>query len=92
MEAEYIQSITTISNTVWIKHFVESLNLGLNSKPVNMFCDNKFAISLIKKWSTKLQRQTYWCKLSLYSTYSGEGEIKVEFITSFEMVADHMTK
>jgi hypothetical protein len=37
-----------VSNAVWIKHFVESLNLGLNSKLVNMFCDNKFAISLNK--------------------------------------------
>jgi hypothetical protein len=48
MEAKYISCSTTVSNAMWIKRFVESLNLDLNNKPVNMFCDNKSAISLIK--------------------------------------------
>ena len=45
MEVEYISCSSTVSNVVWIKRFIESLNLGLNSKPVNMFCDSKFAMS-----------------------------------------------
>jgi hypothetical protein len=48
MEAKYISCNTPVSNAMWIKRFEGSSNSGLNSKPFNMFCDNKYAISLIK--------------------------------------------
>jgi hypothetical protein len=48
MEAKYISCSTIVSNAVWIQHFVKSLNLGMQDGPVNVFCDNKSAISLIK--------------------------------------------
>jgi hypothetical protein len=48
METEYISCSTTASNAVWIGRFVESLNIGIPNRPVNVFCDNKSTISLIK--------------------------------------------
>jgi hypothetical protein len=48
MEAKYISCNTAVSNAAWIGCFVESLNLGISNKPVNVFCDIKSAISLIK--------------------------------------------
>jgi hypothetical protein len=48
METEYISCSIAVSNAVWIGRFVESLNLGIPIKLVNVFCNNKFAISLIK--------------------------------------------
>jgi hypothetical protein len=48
MEAEYISCSTIVSNAVWIRRFIESLNLCIPNRPVNVFCDNKSAISLIK--------------------------------------------
>jgi hypothetical protein len=48
MESEYISCSTAVSNAVWIKCFVKSINLGMQDGPTNVFCDNKSAISLIK--------------------------------------------
>ena len=48
MEAKYISWSIAVSNVVSIKCFIESSNLDLNSKPINMFCNKKSAISLIK--------------------------------------------
>ena len=48
MEAEYIACSTAVSNAVWIKYFVDSLKLDMQDRLENVFCDNKFAISLIK--------------------------------------------
>ena len=48
MEAEYISCSTAISEAVWIKWFIDSLKLGIPNKPVDVFYDNKFGISLIK--------------------------------------------
>ena len=48
MKAEYISCSTTVSNVAWIGRFTESLNLGILNRLVNVFCDIKSAISLIK--------------------------------------------
>jgi hypothetical protein len=48
IEAEYIACSTAVSNAVWIKRFVDSLKLDMQDRPVNVFCDNKSSISLIK--------------------------------------------
>ena len=48
MEAEYISCCTAVSEVVWIKRFVDNLKLGIPNRPVNVFCDNQSAISLIK--------------------------------------------
>jgi hypothetical protein len=37
-----------ISNAVWIGYFIESLNLGITNRLVNVFCNNKYVIFLIK--------------------------------------------
>jgi hypothetical protein len=48
MEVEYIACSTTVSNAVWMKRVVDSLKLDMYDRPLNVFCDDKFAISLIK--------------------------------------------
>jgi hypothetical protein len=54
MEADYIACNTAASNAIWIKEFVDILKLGIPNKLINVFYGNKYVISLIKKWSTKL--------------------------------------
>jgi hypothetical protein len=48
MEAEYITCNIAVSNAIWIKRFVDSLKLDMQDRPINVFCNNKSAISLIK--------------------------------------------
>jgi hypothetical protein len=92
MEAEYISCSSAVSNAVWIKRFIESLNLGLNCKPVNMFCDSKSAISLIKSGAQSSKGKHIDVNYHYIQDIAERGEIKVEFISSLEMVADPMTK
>lgn len=44
MEAE-------VTYALWIGHFIEELKIDLLNKPINVFCDNKSLISLIKSGS-----------------------------------------
>ena len=55
MEVEYIACSTTVSNAVWIKRFVDSLKLDMYDRPLNVFCNDKFAISLIKNGPNSLK-------------------------------------
>jgi hypothetical protein len=79
MEAEYISCSSAVSNdVVWIKRFIESLNLGLNNKPVNMFYDNKSAISLIKSGAQSSKRKHIDINYYYIQDIAKRGEIKVE--------------
>jgi hypothetical protein len=92
MEAEYISCSTAVSNAVWIQRFIKSLNLGIQDGPVNVFCDNKSAISLIKSGVQSSKGKHIDISYHYIQDIVERGEIKVEFIPSTEMVADPMTK
>jgi hypothetical protein len=87
MEAEYISCSTTASNAVWIGRFVERLNIG-----VNVFCDNKSIISLMKSGAHSSKGKYIDINYRYIQDIVEKGEIKVEFISSTEMVDDPMTK
>lgn len=55
MEVEYITCRSTVTNMVWMKCFIESLNLGKSTKSINIFCADQSVISLIKS-----ETQTYY--------------------------------
>ena len=92
MEAEYIMCSTAVSNAVWIKRFVDSLKLGIPSRPINVFCDNKSAISLIKSGANSSKGKHIDVNYHYIQDIVERGEIKVDYIPSGEMVADPMTK
>jgi hypothetical protein len=93
MKVEYISCSTAASNAVWIGHFVESIP----NRSVNVFCDNKSAISLIKNGahSSKgkhIDINYHYIQDIVGSATISVDEINVEFISSTEIVADPMTK
>jgi hypothetical protein len=92
MEVEYISCCSAVSNAVWIKRFIESLNLCLNSKPINMFCDSKSVISLIKSGAQSSKDKHIDVNYHYIQDIAEIGEIEVEFISSLEKVANPITK
>uniref|UniRef100_A0A2N9F3D5 Reverse transcriptase Ty1/copia-type domain-containing protein n=1 Tax=Fagus sylvatica TaxID=28930 RepID=A0A2N9F3D5_FAGSY len=92
MEAEYIACSTAVSNVVWIKRFVDSLKLDVQDRPVNVFCDNKFAISLIKSGENSSKDKHIDVNYHYIQDIVERGEIKVNFVPSAKMMADPMTK
>ena len=92
MEAEYIARSTVVSNAVWIKHFVDSLKLDTHDRPVNVFCDNKSVISLIKSRANSSKGKHIDVNYHYIQDIVKRGEIKVYFVPSAEMMTDPMTK
>jgi hypothetical protein len=91
MEVEYISYSTAVSNVVWIERFIESLNLSINNRPVNVFCNNKSTISLIKNGAHSTKGKHIDINNHYIQDIVEKGEIKVEFISSTEMVANPTT-
>lgn len=48
MEAEYISYSIAVSTVVWAKMFIDNLQPDLYEEPINLFCNNKSAIFLVK--------------------------------------------
>lgn len=48
MEAEYISYSIAVSTVVWAKRFIDNLQPDLYDEPINLFCNNKSAIFLVK--------------------------------------------
>uniref|UniRef100_A0A2N9GNZ7 Reverse transcriptase Ty1/copia-type domain-containing protein n=1 Tax=Fagus sylvatica TaxID=28930 RepID=A0A2N9GNZ7_FAGSY len=92
MEAEYIACSTAVSNAVWIKRFVDSLKLDMQDRSVNVFCDNKSAISLIKSGANSSKGKHIDVNYHYIQDIVERGEIKVHFVPSADMMADPMTK
>ena len=57
-----------------------------------MFCDNKFAISLIKSGANNSKGKHIETNFHYIQDIVERGEIQVHFIPSSEMVANSMTK
>ena len=92
MEAEYIARSITVSNAIWIKRFVDSLKLDIQERPVNVFCDNKSAISLIKSGANSLKGKHIDINYHYIQDIVERGEMKVHFVPSADMMVDPMIK
>jgi hypothetical protein len=92
MEAMYVSCNTKVINAVWIKWFVGSLNLGIPSKPINVFCDNKFVVSLIKIQTHSSKDKPINLNYHYIQDMVEKSEIKVESIPLIETMADPMIK
>jgi hypothetical protein len=84
MEAEYI----ACSIAVWIKCFVDSLKLDIQDRSVNVFCDNKSPISLIKKGANSSKGKHIDVNYHYIQDIVKIEEIKVHFVPSAEMMAN----
>ena len=92
MEVEYIACSTTVSNAVWIKCFVDSLKLDMQDRPVNVFCDNKSAISLIKSGANSSKGKHIDVNYHYIQDIVERGKIKIHFVPLIDMMVDPMTK
>ena len=91
-EIEYIIYSTIVSNAIWIKRFINDLKLGISNRPVNVFYDNKSAISPIKSEANSSKEKHIGVSYYYIQDIVGRGEIKVDYVPSEKMVVDPMTK
>ena len=92
MEAEYITCNIAVSNAIWIKRFVDSLKLDMQDRPINVFCNNKSTISLIKSGANSSKGKHIDVNYHYIQDIVEMGKIKIHFAPSANMMADPMTK
>lgn len=92
IEAEHISCSTAVSEAVWIKRFVNSLKLSIPSRLIDVFCDDKSTISLIKSGANSSKSKHIETNNHYIQDIVERGEIRVRFIPSSVMVVDPMTK
>ena len=93
MEAEYIACSSVISEAVWIKCFLKSLNIKeILDEPIKVMCDNQAAICTIK--TGELGTRGKHIEHHYYYIFDVvlKNEILVEYASSKEIVADPLTK
>lgn len=88
MEAKYIACSMAKTYAVLIAHFIEALKLDLLNKPINEFCNNKSAISVIKSRANSSKGKHIDVNYHYIQDIVERGEIKVDYISSQEMMAD----
>jgi len=93
MEAEYVACCLTTQEAIWLRSFLQDLDLtpGVND-PVEMLCDNTAAIQFAR--DPKFHRKTKHIKRHYYFVRNAikEKEVTIKYISTSRMIADSLTK
>jgi len=93
MEAEYIACCLAAQEAIWLRHFLQDLNLTLRvDDPVEIWCDNTAAIQYAK--DPKFHREAKHIKRHYHFVRDAIKlkEVIVKFVSINKMIADPLTK
>jgi hypothetical protein len=91
-EAEYIACSMATTHAVWIKRFLGELGLNLVSGPLQMYCDNQAAISLIDSGANSSKGKHIEIEYHYVHDIVKKKEVTITYIPTDDMLADSMTK
>jgi len=93
MEAEYVACCLATQEAIWLRSFLQDLNLtpGIND-PVELLCDNTAAIKFAK--DPKFHRKANHIKRRYHFVRNAikEKEVAIKYISTSRMIADPLTK
>jgi len=93
MEAEYVACSLATQEVIWLRSFLQDLNLTPKvDDPIKLLCDNTAAIQFIKdsKFHLKtkhIKRRYYFVRDAIKSKV-----IAIKYISTNKMIADPLTK
>ena len=93
MEAEYVACSLATQEAMWLRSFLQDLNLTPKTDdPVEMLCDNTAAIQFAK--DPKFHRKTKHIKRRYHFVRDAikTKEIAIKYIPTNKMIADPLTK
>ena len=90
-EAEYIACNVATTFAVWINRFLKDLKIDLDQEPVQLYCDNQAAISLIKNGAVNSKSKHIMVKYHYVHEMLENKEICIDYISTHDMVADPLT-
>ena len=80
------------THAVWIRRFLIDLDLNLLEGPIDIYCDNQAAISLINSGANSSKGKHIEIQYHYIRDIVEKGEVKVTYIPTTDMIADPLTK
>lgn len=92
-EAEYLAANDAAKEGVWIRNFIQELNVVPSMKdPITVFCDNTGAVAQAREPRSHQRTKHIMRKYHLIRDIIKRGDVQIERVTSAENVADPLTK
>ena len=92
-EAEYLAANDAAKEGVWIRNFIQELNVVPSMKnPITVFCDNTGAVAQAREPRSHQRTKHIMRKYHLIRDIIKRGDVRIERVTSAENVADPLTK
>jgi len=93
IEAEYVACYLAIQEAIWLRSFLQDLDLALGVNDlVEMLCDNTAAIQFVR--DPKFHRKTKHIKRCYHFIQNAikDKEIVIKYVSTSRMIADPLTK
>ena len=82
-----------VQEAVWLRRFYEDLNVVTDAtQPVTLYCDNQAAIAYTKDPRYHSKSKHIETKYNFVRDIVAQKEIKIQYISTQQMVADPLTK
>ena len=82
-----------VQEAVWLRRFYEDLNVVTDAtQPVTLYCDNQAAIAYTKDPKYHNKSKHIETKYNFVKDIVAQKEIKIQYISTQQMVADPLTK
>ncbi|KAL1209293.1 Retrovirus-related Pol polyprotein from transposon TNT 1-94 [Cardamine amara subsp. amara] len=92
-EAEFMACSASVQEAVWLRRFLQSLNVTPNpSNPVMIHCDNQVCIAYMKDPKYHERMKHIEIKHSFVRDIVAKKEVILKYISTHKMVADPFTK
>ena len=93
MEAEFVACSAAVQEAVWLRRFYEDLNVVTDAtQPVTLYCDNQVAIDYTKDPRYHSKSKHIETKYNFVRDIVAQKEVKIQYISMQQMVADPLTK
>ena len=93
MEAEYIACSAAVQEVMWLKRFIEDLEINIsNDNLVTIYCDNQATIFFSNNAKYYTKSKHIETKYNFVRDILAKKEVAIQYISTHSMIADALTK
>lgn len=92
LKVEYVACSVDMTFSIWIKRFIDDMELNIINGPIQIYCDNDSAIRLIKIGADSPKGRHIDVDYHNILYIVERGETMVDYMPSANMMADPLTK
>ena len=80
------------THAIWIRRFIKDMDLNFVDEPIEIYCDNQAAISLINSGANSSCGKHIEIQYHYIRDIVQKWEVKISYIPTSDMIADPLTK